>query len=292
MSEPLLNHILPVCISVTHLSAFFSNVSMFYKEVNPDSHPSPELFYVNECPKEHKLMIDDKMHTLKAGQLMICPPNTMHWNVSKSHSVITIIGFDTDSDISCLYNKIITLDTKQKQAFAELLTIGARLFTNCPSQGYTRGIGLHQRANAFELQKFKNRIELFLIDLYLAQLEGNVSYRSNKELSAEEQFDLLTSYMNKHLDKAITLEEMSNTFFVSISTIQKLFYRFAGCAPMQYLLNLKLNRAKEMLCTTSLNYTQISQLLGFSSASYFSNFFKKRTGMSPSEYAASVNDTE
>ncbi len=283
MTEPV-RHYLPVCISVSHLSALFQNVAMFAKEVNPDSHPFPELFYVNECAKEHKLIIDGKTHLLKAGQMMICPPGITHWNVSKNHSVITIIGFHTDSDISCLYNKIITLDTKQKQAFTELLTIGVRLFVNCPPKGCSRGVSLHQRANAYELQKFKNRMELFLIDLYLSQLETGNSYQSNKELSAEEQFDIFTSYMNKNIDKPITLKEMSDTFFVSISTIQKLFYRFAGCAPMQYFQDIKLRRAKEMLCNTSLNYNQISQLLGFSSASYFSNFFKKRTGLSPSQY--------
>ena len=291
MAEQL-KHLLPSCISVTHLSVLFHNVSMFAKEVNPDVHSSHELFYVNECTKEHQLMIDGKMHSLKAGQLMICPPETVHLNISKSHSVITIIGFGTDSDISCLYNKIITLNAKQKQTFIELVTIGSRLFINCPPKGYSDGVSLHQRANAFELQKFKNRMELFLIDLYLAQFESSASFRSNKELSAEEQFDLLAGYMNKNLDKPLRLNDMSNIFFVSVSTIQKLFYRFAGCAPMQYFLELKLNRAKEMLCTTSLNYTQISQMLGFSSASYFSNFFKKRTGLSPSEYVASVNSKE
>ena len=289
MPEQLKHH-LPVCISVTHLSVLFHNVSMFTKEVNPDTHSSYELFYVNECTKEHKLMIAGKTHSLKAGQLMICPPDTVHLNISKCHSVISIIGFGTDSDISCLYNKIITLNAKQKQSFIELITIGTRLFVNCPPKGYSDGVSLHQRANAFELQKFKNRMELFLLDLYLAQLETPTTFRSNKELSAEEQFDLLSGYMNKNLDKPLKLDDMANAFFVSVSTIQKLFYRFAGCAPMQYFLELKLNRAKEMLCTTSLNYTQISQMLGFSSASYFSNFFKKRTGLSPSEYAISISN--
>ena len=291
MPEQLKHH-LPVCIAVTHLSVFFHNVSMFAKEVDPDTHPTYELFYVNECTKEHELMIDGRLHSLKAGQLMICPPETLHLNVSRSHSVISIIGFGTDSDISALCNKIITLNAKQKQAFIELITIGARLFINCPPKGYSDGVSLHQRANAFELQKFKNLMELFLIDVHLAQFENTAALRSNKELSAEDQFDLLSGYMNKNLDKALTLKDMAEQFFVSTSTIQKLFYRFAGCAPMQYFLELKLNRAKEMLCTTSLNYTQISQMLGFSSASYFSNFFKKRTGLSPSEYAASFNRNE
>ena len=99
MSEPV-RHYLPTCISVSHLSALFHNVSMFTKEVNPDAHEYHELFYVNECTKEHKLIIGNKTHLLKAGQLMICPPGVTHLNASKNHSVITIIGFDTDSDIS------------------------------------------------------------------------------------------------------------------------------------------------------------------------------------------------
>ena len=286
------SHHLPVCISITHLSALYHNVSMFGKNVKTEAHTAPELFYIRECTGTHEILIGGRVHSLKSGQLIIVPPDTMHCNAHKNRSVADMIQFATDSDLSALYGKVLTLSAKQKQSFAELITIGVRLFTCSPPPGYSRGVGLHKRANAFELQKFKNRMELFLLDLYLAQFEPEASKRPNKELSSEEQFDRFVIYMNKNLDKPISLTEMADAFFVSTSTVQKLFYRFAGCAPMQYFLELKLSRAKEMLCTTSLNYTQISQMLGFSTVSYFSNFFKKRTGLSPSEYAATINESE
>ena len=50
----------------------------------------------------------------------------------------------------------------------------------------------------------------------------------------------------------------------------------------------KIDAAKEMIRTGHLNFTQISERLGYTSIHYFSRQFKKLTGMTPSEYASSI----
>ena len=57
---------------------------------------------------------------------------------------------------------------------------------------------------------------------------------------------------------------------------------------IEYFTLLKINGAKEMIRTGHLNFTQISEQLGYSSIHYFSRQFKKSTGMTPSEYALSI----
>ena len=47
--------------------------------------------------------------------------------------------------------------------------------------------------------------------------------------------------------------------------------------------------AKKMICDSSMSFTQIAERLGFGSVHYFSNLFKEKTGMTPSEYAKSLN---
>lgn len=51
---------------------------------------------------------------------------------------------------------------------------------------------------------------------------------------------------------------------------------------------MKIDAAKQLIRTNHLNFTQISEKLGYTSIHYFSRQFKKLTGMTPSEYASSV----
>ena len=57
---------------------------------------------------------------------------------------------------------------------------------------------------------------------------------------------------------------------------------------MQYFQKMKIDRAKEMIREKKYNFSEISERLSFSSIHYFSRRFKAITGMTPSEYAASV----
>jgi len=281
-------HSLPVCLSVTSLVTVYHNVSMYNRKQKPEVHDFPELFYVSECGGEHGLLLDGKEYALTKGQLMIYPPNAVHQGVRKSNAVIDIISFETDSDISCLYGKIITLNARQAQALTELMSAGIRIFQDAPCSGYDKGMSLHQRANAYELQRFKNSLENFLIDLYLSQRTPENLPASNSEIFSEEQFDRIVCYMKRNVDKSLSLSELAEAFSFSVTKIQRLFYKHTGCAPMQYFTELKLQAAKEMICGTAMNHTQISAMLGFSSVSYFSKLFKKKTGVTPSEYAKTL----
>jgi transcriptional regulator GlxA family with amidase domain len=62
-----------------------------------------------------------------------------------------------------------------------------------------------------------------------------------------------------------------------------MFKQYTGIAPVQYQLDLKIRRAREMLVSTDLSIKEISYELGFQSIHYFSRIFKNKTGMAPSE---------
>ncbi|MFR3252021.1 MAG: helix-turn-helix transcriptional regulator [Eisenbergiella sp.] len=65
-----------------------------------------------------------------------------------------------------------------------------------------------------------------------------------------------------------------------------LFRQHLGISPGQFILRKKTDRAAELLTATSMPVSAIAEALGFASQFYFSNFFKKQTGMTPSRYRA------
>ena len=82
----------------------------------------------------------------------------------------------------------------------------------------------------------------------------------------------------------ISVSELSKLSHISESTLRRIFYASFGMSPKDYINSLKLNRAKVLLRSNSLTIAEISRLIGFEDPSYFSRFFKKKTGVSPTQY--------
>ena len=87
--------------------------------------------------------------------------------------------------------------------------------------------------------------------------------------------------MKDRIDHQINLEELANEIGVGYSWFRRMFKHYTGLAPSQYFLQLKLNKAKDLLLNTSLSIKEISVITGFESQYYFSKLFKKRIGISP-----------
>ncbi len=101
-------------------------------------------------------------------------------------------------------------------------------------------------------------------------------------------FAQVTDYLERRLNRPLTLEEVCRDNLVGRSQLQKLFHARTGGGVMAYLGGLKIQAARRLIREGRLNFTQIAARLGYQSVHYFSRRFRIATGMSPSEYARSV----
>ncbi|MFD2599011.1 AraC family transcriptional regulator [Sphingobacterium corticis] len=83
-------------------------------------------------------------------------------------------------------------------------------------------------------------------------------------------------------------EEIAEELNLSYSWFRKLFKQYTGFSPLQYQMEIKLEKAKELLSNTSKPIKTIAYELNFESISYFVTFFKSKTGMSPKIYRLSL----
>lgn len=81
----------------------------------------------------------------------------------------------------------------------------------------------------------------------------------------------------------ITVAKLSEVCNISPSGFRNLFRKNMGISPIDYISDLKIQKAQALLTDKSISITDIAHNLGFSDAAYFSRFFKKRTGCSPSD---------
>jgi AraC-like DNA-binding protein len=85
-------------------------------------------------------------------------------------------------------------------------------------------------------------------------------------------------------ENALDMKKLTTELAVGYSKFRKLFKEKTGQSPHQYHLNLRLNRAKELLDSTTLNINEVADQTGFDSVFYFSRLFKEKNGVAPKHY--------
>lgn len=124
--------------------------------------------------------------------------------------------------------------------------------------------------------------------LLIMQFYETMNHKTLLTDSKSAQNDLLSeilAYMNKRLTEPLTIEDICHEFFISRSSLQALFKTHLNTSPKNYLLNIKLQKSKELIRENQYTISEIAYRLGFSSIHYFSRLFKKYFNTTPSDYA-------
>lgn len=133
-----------------------------------------------------------------------------------------------------------------------------------------------------------NSNEQTILDEILKLIETFFPVQAEKtKLAHEELVNSIESYLNANFAKKISMEEISETFGITESYTCKLFKKYKGETPIDYLLKLRVEKAKEIM----VNYPEmmikdIAVVTGFNDQYYFSRIFKSLIGMTPTEFRA------
>lgn len=98
-----------------------------------------------------------------------------------------------------------------------------------------------------------------------------------------------TFILQETFDTPVNIEELAKKLSMSYSTFRKAFKKNIGISPNQYLLDLRLKKAKDLLTATTLSIKEIADQTGFDSIYYFSKHFKKKNGISPKLFRSPNN---
>lgn len=91
-------------------------------------------------------------------------------------------------------------------------------------------------------------------------------------------------YINHHFTENITLSDTAEAAAVSKSYLCEIFKKELGITFINYITNLRIERAKQLLSGSDMKMYEISSAVGFNDYTYFSQIFKKKTGMTLSQY--------
>ena len=99
-----------------------------------------------------------------------------------------------------------------------------------------------------------------------------------------EDFKNHKKFINEHVKEKLTLNKVAEVFNISPNYLSILFSKYNDYGFTQYINQSKIEAAKKMMSEGNLKIYEISDLLGYESAFYFSRVFKKVAGVSPREY--------
>jgi AraC-like DNA-binding protein len=151
------------------------------------------------------------------------------------------------------------------------------------SPGYSSGINdtlqqmYHIYATPGNLSALKIKSLFFIILDEILTCANCRLHNGSHELVAE-----AAEYMKNHYMEPLTVPELARQYGLSSKQFAYLFQKHTGMSPNKFLIEYRMRRAKELLCTTACSVAEIAEYVGYSDPYYFSLLFKKRTGLSPS----------
>lgn len=128
-------------------------------------------------------------------------------------------------------------------------------------------------------------LSLLLVGNLIRQLKHNFPSRPHNIPEAKiNNMQKVIDYINSNFNAGISCVEMSKLAKMDRFSFIRSFKAQTGKTPYEYLLDLKINKAKKMLKAGRHSITEISMICNFSSHSHFTSTFKRKTGISPSDY--------
>ena len=141
-------------------------------------------------------------------------------------------------------------------------------------------------------EEFGSCIDRLKIALYEKKKIENREQKGDHENQDERTITGITKYMQEHLAEEISLSVLADEFHLSAQYISQLFRNEIGVNFLAYLTNIRMEKAKKLLISTSLSIGEISEQSGYGDYRVFTKAFKKSEGSTPSRYRREFFDSD
>lgn len=252
-----------------------------------ESHNFWEMVYVDAG--EVEIIANGKHFHLKQGEMIFHKPNEFHTLKAAGRAAnVFVITFVCSSEaMSFFKGKTITAPAKIKRNISGII------------EEYTETFNI-MKSDDTELIMKENppiggqqMIRIHLEELLILLIRNEQDKRKTKLFPSKESLEnyLATQMINiidENIYNKITVEEICKNLNYSRTYLSKVFKSSTGYTLLECVHMRKISEAKKLIREEKYNFTQISDMLAFDNPHYFSAVFKRLTGITPSEYKASV----
>ena len=252
-------------------------------------HPYYEILFLLAPNASH--LIEGVPYNLRAGDFVLLAPSVMHKSIyykgEPSKRIIIDFMYPLDNpDTSEAYNEILSpfnndvpifrFDFEDQKKLTDILNT---LFIFSREHKY-----YGNPADEFYIH---TKFQEFLYTLYELR-DKNLYTNEQTYNSIEQKMYEVSSFIHAHYDEDITLDSLSELFFISSSYLSREFKQVTGFNLSNYIQLTRIKNAQYRLVSSNDKISVIAQECGFSSFSQFNRVFNKISGTSPREYRQSA----
>lgn len=251
-----------------------------------EKHDFWEMVYVDKG--EIIATAENAEFAVSSGEVLFHQPNEWH-NIRANGTIapnVMVLSFQCQSSaMNDFVGKRMRPDSRQKELLSMILSECRGAFSSRLDDPYDHDLIRAKEQPIGSEQLVSLYLTQFLLSLLRNQQQPRFVDRKSGSLPL---LDAIIAYMERNLNRKMTLETLAAEFHISRSYIKKLFAQYKQTGAMHFLISMKIAKAKDYLRESDKNVSQIAEMLGYDNVYYFCNQFKKLEGMSPLEYRRSV----
>ena len=218
------------------------------------------------------VQVEDHTHQLVANSFLIigAHKNHQYWSSEKSPWSIYWLHFGGKRShcFGDFFDRAIKIDQSIHSRINDRLTLYNEILTSLESGFSSENISYANMCLNSLLASF------FYIE----------TYRLAKGYETTNPADTSIVYMQKNINKLLTIQELSRHVELSESHFSKVFRNKTGSSPLDYFTNLKMQEAIRLLTNQSLKIKEVAFKLGYNDPYYFTRVFTKQIGSSPASF--------
>ena len=272
--------------------------TVHYFEYRNDFHFPGERhdFWEFQCVDKGMAQVctDDGPHILNRGQAIFHKPNEFHdlMAVGNTAPNIVVVSFTCHSPCMKFFeNRIVNITDTERNLLGMLISEARRCISSPLDDPYLNIMEKRENALFGSQQLLRLYLEQILIYLIRRNMMPQLSVPISKFVDLKTNsapYNKILFYLEEHIRESLTIEDICHDNLIGRSQLQKLFREQSHCGVIELFSQMNIEFAKQLIRENEMNFTQISEFLGYSSIHYFSRQFKKIAGMTPSEYASSI----
>jgi AraC family transcriptional regulator, arabinose operon regulatory protein len=231
--------------------------------------PENFLFYCVDGEGWYK--IEDKRYEVKANEFFILPQNVAHAYGSLEKDPWSIYWIHFGGESLAQFNQLYEVQSHFKPYYIKS--------SNDIFSGFSKMYKALELGYSIDNLMFANMCLSHFITFFI--------YNSKQFVVTEDRIspvDRAILFMQEHINENISLNDLSSLYNYSASRFSSLFRQKTGYAPIDYFIQMKMQKASQQLDFTDKSIKEVALNLGFDDPYYFSRRFSKVIGMSPTKY--------
>ena len=235
----------------------------------PHTHNHLELFYI--VGGKGQFLIQDQLYPVNINNLVIINPNVTHTEVSLNAQPLEYIVLGIEGiELAAKNNSNGQFNILDHIESVEI----SGCLRNILREMEQKNPGYEDVCQAY--------MEILIIRLMRSTALAVPS--ESQTVSTNRQCAAVRRYIDLHFKEPLTLEQLAEVGHMNKFYLSHAFKKEYGLSPINYMITRRIDESKYLLAETDLSLSQIAQLLGFSSLSYFSQVFHRTQDISPKEY--------